>query len=128
MSRKEVKKEKEEHWKSCEGKRRRVIYFNDRDEEGLELLDWKQQEVFEKIKAIRNVGAKLEALYKACGKPVPGTYRSSNPLVTISQPIIGYHLCWKYANGRVFPRYDRCIPGSATPGELRVRCSHHGKP
>lgn len=87
MSRKEVKQEKEEHWKKCEGKRSRVIYFDGLDEDGIELMDWKQQELFEKVKSIRNVGAKLEALYKACGKPVPETYRSSSPLITTNQSL-----------------------------------------
>lgn len=88
MSRKKVQEKKEEHWKSCEGKRRGVLYFNGPDEARTEFLDWKQQELFERIRSMRDVEAKLEALYKACRKPVPDTYRWSTSLATTSRPLV----------------------------------------
>ncbi|KAK7716231.1 hypothetical protein SLS64_003383 [Diaporthe eres] len=75
-SRKEVKEKKADHWKSCDGKLRGLLHPDDPDESRVELLDWKQQELFEKIRSMRDVEAKLEALYKACRKPVPETYLS----------------------------------------------------
>ncbi|KAK7737142.1 hypothetical protein SLS63_002933 [Diaporthe eres] len=78
-SRKEVKEKKADHWKSCDGKLRGLLHPDDPDESRVELLDWKQQELFEKIRSMRDVEAKLEALYKACRKPVPETYRWSTP-------------------------------------------------
>lgn len=56
-----------------------MLHFDGPDESRIELLDWKQQELFEKIRSMRDVEAKLEALYKACRKPVPETYRWSTP-------------------------------------------------
>lgn len=66
-----------------------MLHFDEADEGNNDLLDWKQQELFEKIKSIRDVGAKLKALYEACGKPVPRTYCSSNPPETTHALIIG---------------------------------------
>lgn len=79
MSRAKVTQEKDEHWKTCEGKRRKRLYFDGSDEYRMELLDWKQQERFEKVKSIRDLKAKLEALYEACGKPEPKTFCWSTP-------------------------------------------------
>lgn len=104
MSRTEVTRKKDEHWKTCEGKRRNTLYPDSPDEDRMELLDWKQQERFEKVKTIRDVRSKLKALYEACGKPVPETYcwstpcrPSPPPLMTTSQLLVT-HLCWTYAN------------------------------
>ena len=74
-SRTQVSQKKAEHWESCDGKRRNAIYPDPPDEDTIELLNWKQEEKFKKVKSIKDVGAKLEALYKVCGKPVPETYR-----------------------------------------------------
>lgn len=51
-----------------------MLYFDEVDEGEADLLDWKQQELFEKIESIRDVQAKLEALYEACGRLIPETY------------------------------------------------------
>lgn len=71
-----MKRKKEKHWESCYGKLRGLLYFDEDDERTPELLDWKQQELFENIRKIRDVGEKLKALYEACGKPVPRSYRT----------------------------------------------------
>lgn len=43
----------------------------------LELLSEAQQSDFEKVLKIRDIGKKFAALYRACGKPEPETYRAS---------------------------------------------------
>lgn len=99
-SRKEVKEKKEDHWKSCDGKLRSVLYFEGPDESSIELLDWKQQELFEKIRSMRDVEAKLEALYKACRKPVPETYHATAASLTVQPQMI-------YAPGRITTQDDQ---------------------
>lgn len=80
MSRKDVKQKKEQHWKSCEDKLRGAQLPEEPDEGRIELLNGRQQRQFEKIRSMKDVGTKLEALYGACGKPLPETYRWSNPM------------------------------------------------
>lgn len=43
----------------------------------LEILSQAQQSEFEKVVKIRNIEKKFAALYRACGKPEPETYRAS---------------------------------------------------
>ncbi|POS75503.1 hypothetical protein DHEL01_v206097 [Diaporthe helianthi] len=75
LARSKVTQKKEEHWETCEGKRRGTPYFVERfDEDGTELLDGEQQERFEEIKTMRGYDRKLKALYEACEKPVPDDY------------------------------------------------------
>ncbi|KAL1852524.1 hypothetical protein Daus18300_012122 [Diaporthe australafricana] len=68
-----VKKEKEKHWKVCKEKLRGAL-LEGSDEDGDELLNSEQQKRFEKIKSTKDIGAKLKALYEACGMLVPDTY------------------------------------------------------
>lgn len=59
-------------------------YDDGPDADGTELLTRNQLDDFATIRSERNVGAKLGALYRSCGKPVPETYCWSNqpPLET----------------------------------------------
>lgn len=52
----------------------------------VELMTEDQQEEFSKVKSIREPATKIRAMYRACGKPLPDTYRASWPYTPPSQP------------------------------------------
>lgn len=72
-SRTHVRQEKDKHWRVCKEKLRGAV-FAETDEDGHELLDSEQQKRFEKIKSTKDIGAKLKALYEACGMRPPDTF------------------------------------------------------